>query len=62
MNQLFTNLISNALKFHRKEEPLEITIKARKLLKEEVEQHDELNRDRVHYLIEFKDNGIGFNQ
>jgi len=62
MNQLFTNLISNALKFSSKERQLEIAIQSKQLSQQEVQQHKELNDDKVHYLIEFKDNGIGFSQ
>lgn len=62
MNQLFTNLISNALKFSSKERLLEITISSRQMRAQEVKQHKELNEDKLHYAIEFKDNGIGFNQ
>jgi len=62
MNQLFTNLISNALKFFSKERQLEISIFSRQMSAQEVKQHKELNEDKLHYAIEFKDNGIGFNQ
>ncbi len=62
MNQLFTNLISNALKFSSKERQLEIAIQSKQLSQQEVQQHKELNDDKVHYSIEFKDNGIGFSQ
>lgn len=62
MNQLFTNLISNALKFYSKERQLEMTISSKQLSKHEVQQHKELNEDKPHYAIDFKDNGIGFNQ
>lgn len=62
MNQLFTNLISNALKFSSKERPLEITITAKQLSLDEVRQYIELQENKVHYIIECKDNGIGFSQ
>lgn len=62
MNQLFTNLISNSLKFSSAERQLTINIHSKKLLKEEVRGYKELNEDKVHYAIEFKDNGIGFAQ
>ncbi len=62
MNQLFTNLISNALKFCSKERQPQITVSSRQLSKQEVQQYKELNEDKLHYAIEFKDNGIGFNQ
>lgn len=62
MDQLFTNLLSNALKFSSNERQLEIIISSKRLLKAEVQQHPELNEDTVYHLIEFTDNGIGFNQ
>ncbi len=62
MNQLFTNMISNALKFSSTERQPNISITTRILTKQEVRQHNDLNEDKIHYLIEFKDNGIGFNQ
>ena len=62
MNQLFTNLISNAIKFYSKERQPEITISSKQLSKHEVQQYKELNEDKLHYAINFKDNGIGFNQ
>jgi len=62
MNQLFTNLISNALKFSSDERQLEITITAKQLLQEEVRQYKELQENEVHHIIEYRDNGIGFSQ
>lgn len=62
MSQLFTNIISNALKFSSKERNLEIFIRAQQLQQKEVQKYKELNKDKIHYLIEFKDNGIGFSQ
>lgn len=62
MNQLFTNLISNALKFSSNERQLEIKITAKQLSPEEVRQYKELQENKVHYVIEYKDNGIGFSQ
>lgn len=62
MNQLFTNLISNALKFSSNDRQLEITITAKQLSQDEVRQYKELQENEVHYMIECKDNGIGFDQ
>ncbi|MDQ6813447.1 MAG: PAS domain S-box protein, partial [Bacteroidota bacterium] len=62
MTQLFTNLISNALKFSSVERQPTIIITSKLLTREDVQQHSELNEDKEYYLIEFKDNGIGFRQ
>ena len=62
MTQLFTNLISNALKFNSPERDLEIMVNATIAAKEEVSRFKELNEDKVHFKIEVTDNGIGFNQ
>lgn len=62
MNQLFFNLLGNALKFSKTEiEPL-ITIKGNRLSNEEKECHSQLQSDRDYYKITFTDNGIGFKQ
>lgn len=61
INQLFSNLLSNALKFNTSEAP-EITISAT-LLDAGIQPLPEgLNPSLSYYLIEFKDNGIGFDQ
>ncbi len=62
MSQLFTNLISNSLKFASKERNLELNITCAIVTKEEVKQHKELNEEKTHYKIECRDNGIGFEQ
>lgn len=62
MNQLFTNLLSNALKFSSKERQLAISIRSKKLSEEEAQRYHELNEDKVYYAVEFDDNGIGFSQ
>jgi signal transduction histidine kinase len=62
MNQLFANLLSNALKFFSEERPVEISIHSKILSKEEVSQWQELNEGQVHHVITFSDNGIGFHQ
>ncbi len=60
MNQLFYNLIHNALKFSDiKEQPL-LKISSRKLEPEEVFKHETLDKRHQYYEIIFKDNGIGF--
>ncbi|RFS15002.1 ATP-binding protein [Emticicia sp. C21] len=60
LTQLLFNLLSNALKF-TKEQPV-ITITCRRLSFDEVNSVIELDANRIYYLIEFKDNGIGFEQ
>lgn len=62
MRQLFTNLLSNSLKFRSAERQLHIIVKAKQLSVEEVEAYKELDKDKVYYTIEFRDNGIGFDQ
>lgn len=61
MSQLFGNMISNSLKYSRPEISPEITITG-SVLKEEEKQHYNVNPETAYYKIEFKDNGIGFNQ
>ncbi len=58
MNQLFHNLISNALKFS-KENP-EIIITSREITAEDYSKNLELNKDTNYIAISVKDNGIGF--
>ncbi len=61
MGQLFTNLLSNALKFGIKDSQLKITVTANMLSKDELKENG-INSDTIFYKIEFKDNGIGFDQ
>lgn len=67
MRQLLQNLISNALKFHRSDEPP--MVKIRSQLIQEAEQQravsspatvETLNLTALHYQIIVEDNGIGF--
>ena len=60
LTQLFFNLLSNALKFS-KESPV-ISISCRKLSFEEINSIVELDANLSYYLIDFQDNGIGFEQ
>ncbi len=62
MAQLFGNLISNALKFARKDKPPVIMITTSVLPKEEAAGYSLYENGRSYYRIEVKDNGIGFNQ
>lgn len=60
MHQLFSNLISNALKFSSEKPVIEIT--AEKLSHEEVKNLKDLNIYREYTKITFRDNGIGFEE
>ncbi len=62
MNQLFYNLISNALKFSKEDVPPVITITSRTLSEENIKKYPAFNTFIAYYEIIFKDNGIGFEQ
>lgn len=62
ISQLFNNLISNALKFSKKDIPPVITISSKMLSKEELGKHTTLIQDIPYFEISIKDNGIGFDQ
>lgn len=62
MNQLFYNLIGNALKYSKPDAAPVIEINSRILSKEEVLRFDDLNSRWPYCEITVKDNGIGFNQ
>lgn len=61
MQQLFTNLISNSLKYSKDNEAPQIVIKYKKVkaINETILKD---NSNRVYHRIRFKDNGIGFEQ
>ncbi len=59
MQQLFYNLLSNALKFSRKETPPLIKMSCKILNRDEVISHS-LDEHLQYFLIEIQDNGIGF--
>ena len=61
MNQLFYNLLNNALKFSRPNIPAHISITASMLNPEQVAEH-RLYTGTPYQEIVIKDNGIGFNQ
>lgn len=62
INQLFNNIITNAIKFSNKEKKLEITISSRMLSRDEVEKHKDLDHSLEYSEIMIRDNGIGFDQ
>nr|MBA3985657.1 PAS domain-containing protein [Flavobacteriales bacterium] len=62
MNQLFYNLISNALKYSREDVPPVITITSQILTEEQKQDYPALNPFIAYVKIIFKDNGIGFEQ
>ena len=59
MKQLFTNIINNAIKFHKEGIAPVITIRARIASNKELDQHG-LTPFTVYQMIEITDNGIGF--
>jgi PAS domain S-box-containing protein len=62
INQLFANLISNALKFSHKDRHPRIHISCNQMTPDEVKNYKELKDDSIYYHIAFMDNGIGFSQ
>jgi len=62
MNQLFYNLLSNALKFSREDVTPVIDITSRTLGAEEVNELPALSSKKTYIEIILRDNGIGFEQ
>jgi PAS domain S-box-containing protein len=63
LQQLFENLLANALKYSKPEMAPEVTITSGLVNgKEMAVHHSGIERERCYHLIEVKDNGIGFNQ
>jgi two-component system CheB/CheR fusion protein len=62
ISQLFYNLISNSLKFHRADIPLVINITSKMLTASEVLNFPELNKELSYCEIIVEDNGIGFDE
>lgn len=60
IRQVFQNIISNALKFCRKDTPPVIQINAKRLKSKSFESPEDLNGS--YCLIDIKDNGIGFEE
>lgn len=59
---LFHHLLSNALKFAHPQRLPVISISAKKLSQDKLQQLEKLNRSLLYYEIVVTDNGIGFNQ
>ncbi len=62
VNQLFYNLLGNALKFSKAGVPPVISITSRVLPPEDVKKYPTLNAAFTYCEIIFRDNGIGFDQ
>lgn len=62
MNQLFFNLLSNALKFTRENNAPVIRISARMLDPQEFAKYPSLITGKIYWELMIEDNGIGFNQ
>ncbi len=62
MTQLFHNLISNALKFSKKDIPPHITISATEMTFEQKEYYHIPDKNKHFIQIAFRDNGIGFDE
>ena len=62
MNQLFNNLLTNALKFYDDARPPVITISYRTPSGDEIKKVPELREGSPYIEINFSDNGIGFEQ
>ncbi|MGZ3846872.1 MAG: CheR family methyltransferase, partial [Flavisolibacter sp.] len=62
INQLFYNLLTNALKFYKEPSTPVVVIAYRYLESEELVKFPNLDKDIPHIEIKFTDNGIGFEQ
>jgi PAS domain S-box-containing protein len=60
MQQLFQNLIENAIKFKKPDTVPHIKVSAKKVSKTELEKLPQLNTDLVYFQFTVSDNGIGF--
>lgn len=59
MKQVFANLISNAIKFRKPDQPADVTINCYVLTEGDKHKHN-LDRDQNYFRIDFTDKGIGF--
>ena len=59
MKQLFSNILSNAIKFRKTSAAVDINVRSRKINKTEIHNLG-LSTDHAFYKIEVQDNGIGF--
>ncbi len=65
MQQLFQNIISNALKFNKKDEPPVINVSSTSISSNRNDSHSNESGDESgdeYYQITFQDNGIGFEE
>lgn len=63
LKQLFQNLVSNAIKYRKKDVPPLVEVRAEKVHGDALKKYDlTTNGSDVYYRIEIKDNGIGFAQ
>lgn len=62
IRQLFQNLISNAIKFRKKEEPLIVTITSEKIAGKFVKEAVNLAQNLEYWKIQVADNGIGMDE
>jgi light-regulated signal transduction histidine kinase (bacteriophytochrome) len=62
INQLFGNLLSNALKFSHNDRQPRISITCSRMSADQVKSYKELKEECDYYKISFQDNGIGFSQ
>jgi signal transduction histidine kinase len=62
INQLFTNLIINSIKYKATGTPPLIQISARPASRDEIKSPDTVSEETNYWKIIFSDNGIGFEQ
>ena len=62
MNQLFYNLLNNALKFAKDDHPLLFKINYAYLLPEEIRKFKNLKPGKEYVRLAFSDNGLGFDE
>jgi PAS domain S-box-containing protein len=60
LSQLFANIINNSLKYTERKPVIDITCKV--LSEDDLKIYPKLNNESKYYQMEFRDNGIGFEQ